>query len=274
MTAVTDGLAHPGPIDNSLGHPRLHLRRIDSTNERARELAIAGAPHGTLITAAEQTAGRGRQGRSWVAPPDSSLLCSFVLRDPPPLLSLIAGVAVCDAIEEHPRAGHTQEAHGKHACVKWPNDVVIEQTNEVTDEVRPTGPNKPPSLAKLAGILIEGRPQEGWAVLGIGLNVAVQIADMPAELRGRAASLKLAPSAIEPTLSSLLDALQRRLTEPSDTVLETWRARDALYGREVSWAQGHGQATGIDGEGHLLVRLDNGATTTLSAGEVHLSSVG
>ena len=71
-----------------LGHPRLHLRRTDSTNERARALALAGAPHGTLVTAAEQTAGRGRQGRRWSAPAGSALLMSMVLREPPALLPL------------------------------------------------------------------------------------------------------------------------------------------------------------------------------------------
>ncbi|HTA37085.1 MAG TPA: hypothetical protein VK761_10245, partial [Solirubrobacteraceae bacterium] len=69
-----------------LGRPRVHLRRTDSTNDRARKLALAGAPHGTLVTAAEQSAGRGRQGRRWSAPPGSALLMSLLLRDPPPLL--------------------------------------------------------------------------------------------------------------------------------------------------------------------------------------------
>ena len=63
-----------------LGHPRLHLRRTDSTSQRARALALAGAPHGTLVTAAEQTAGRGRQGRRWSAPAGRALLMSLVLR--------------------------------------------------------------------------------------------------------------------------------------------------------------------------------------------------
>ena len=86
---------------SGLGRPRLHLRRTDSTNERARELAAAGAPHGTLVTASEQTAGRGRQGRRWSAPAGSALLMSLVLRwppspRPPELLPLAAAVAVCD----------------------------------------------------------------------------------------------------------------------------------------------------------------------------------
>ena len=235
-----------------LGRPRLHLRRTDSTNERARALAIAGAPHGTLVSAAEQTAGRGRQGRSWTAPTGSALLCSLVVRDPPPLLSLIAGVAVCDAV-------------GERARVKWPNDIVVEAPIHAQ-----AGDGSPPPLAKLAGILVEGRPQEDWAVLGIGLNLAVRIEQLPAELRERAASLELPSSAIEPMMDRLIEALERRLAEPTDSVLAAWRARDALLNRDVSWAQGHGRAEGIDSAGHLIVGLADGTTTTLDAGEVHL----
>src|SRR5271165_4527063 len=115
-----------------LGRPRIHLRSTDSTNERARLLAAAGAPHGTLVTASVQTAGRGRQGRRWVAPARSSLLMSLVLRSPPSLLPLIAAVAVCDVA-------------GDDALIKWPNDVVLARAG---------------GLAKLAGILAEGRPQQ------------------------------------------------------------------------------------------------------------------
>ncbi len=234
------------PAIGALGHPRLHFRQTDSTNERARSLAVGGALHGTLVTAEEQTAGRGRQGRSWAAPAGSALLCSLVLRDPPVLLSLLAGVAVCDAV-------------GAHARVKWPNDVVVE-----------------PNLAKLAGILVEGRPQENWTVLGIGINVAVSIEDLPADLHGHAASLALARSAIEPTLVRLIEALERRLAEPTQTVLDAWRARDALRGREIGWSrpngdeQGSGRAAGIDGAGRLVVEQADGARVALDAGEVHL----
>lgn len=267
----------------SLGYPRVHLRRTDSTNERARRLAIAGAPHGTAVTAEEQSAGRGRQGRSWLAPPRSALLCSLVVRDPSPLLSLIAGVAVCDVV-------------GDAARVKWPNDVVIERGGG--DRRAHTGGRTPgreqaeeadrPILAKLAGILVEGRPQEGWAVLGIGLNVAVRVEQLPAELRGSAASLELEHSAIEPTFERLLEALATRLAEPIDTTLDALRVRDALYGRDIAWG-GHGlqsqgehgsnegergRAEGIDVKGALLVRREDGTMTALSAGEVHLESDG
>jgi BirA family biotin operon repressor/biotin-[acetyl-CoA-carboxylase] ligase len=225
-----------------LGRPRLHLRRTGSTNDRARELAIAGAPHGTLVSASEQTAGRGRQGRRWLAPADSALLMSVILRDPPPLLPLIAAVATC-------------EVAGSGAQIKWPNDIVIARSG---------------ALAKLAGILAEGRPQEGWAVLGIGLNVAVRVDRLPAELRESAASLGGSEADIEPTLERLLDALERGLAQSERATLEAWRAHDALYGSAVEWAQGRGVAEGIDGAGRLVVALSEGGHATLDAGEVHL----
>jgi BirA family biotin operon repressor/biotin-[acetyl-CoA-carboxylase] ligase len=257
-----------GGVDPSraLGHPRVHFRQTDSTNERARALAIAGAPHGTLVTAEEQTAGRGRQGRSWLAPPGSALLCSLVLRNPPALLSLLAGVAVCDAVGEYPIAGHAQGAQGKRARVKWPNDVVVERAGTNAH----TGSARAPTLAKLAGILVEGRPQEDWAVLGIGVNVAVSIDELPADLRGRTASLELPRGAIETTLARVIVALGERLAEPTGTVLDAWRARDALFGREVFWAGGEGLARGVDDAGRLVVAVAGGAVTTLDAGEVHL----
>jgi BirA family biotin operon repressor/biotin-[acetyl-CoA-carboxylase] ligase len=229
-----------------LGHPRVHLRRTDSTNDRARELAIAGAPHGTLVTTGEQSAGRGRQGRRWSAPAGRALLMSLLLYSPPPLLPLIAAVAVCDVA-------------GGEARIKWPNDIVF---------VRPRG------LAKLAGILAEGRPQEGWAVLGIGVNVAVAVQDLPPELHDSAATLARGVADIEPALERLIESLQRRLGESPQATLEAWRARDALRGRAVAWSAGHGRAEGIDGAGRLVVALAGGGHATLDAGEVHLRQVG
>jgi len=233
----------------TIGRPRVHLRRTGSTNDRARDLAAAGAPHGTLVTASSQSAGRGRQGRRWSAPANSSLLMSLLLRSPPPLLPLIAAVAVCDIA-------------GDEALVKWPNDIVL----------RRPGPTRP--LAKLAGILAEGRPQAGWAVLGIGLNVAVRLQALPSELRPTAATLGCSPDAIEPTLVRLLTALQRRLGQPPAQTLDAWRSRDALYGREIAWSSGRGRAQGIDGTGRLIVALGDGGRTTLDAGEVHLEEPG
>jgi BirA family transcriptional regulator, biotin operon repressor / biotin---[acetyl-CoA-carboxylase] ligase len=221
----------------TVGTPRLHLRRTGSTNERARALAGMGAPHGTLVTAAEQTAGRGRQGRTWTAPAGRALLCSLIVRDPPRLLPLIAGVAVADVV-------------GPDAQIKWPNDVWVERR-------------------KVAGILVEGRPQEGWAVVGIGLNVAIRPDDFPPELVDTAGTLGLEPSAIEPVLVRLMEALGGWLAAPAEAVLSAVRSRDALLDQPVRWSGGEGRGAGIDGDGRLVVSTSNGRLE-LDAGEVHL----
>jgi BirA family biotin operon repressor/biotin-[acetyl-CoA-carboxylase] ligase len=220
-----------------IGFPRVHHRITDSTNERAKELAVAGAPHGTLVTADEQTAGRGRQGREWTAPPRSAVLMSVVLRELDERLPLTAAVAVCDALPVE-------------ATIKWPNDVWIDGR-------------------KVAGILVEGRPQEGWAVLGIGLNVTT--ASFPAELAGTATSLRLAgiEADTESVLGDLLRSLERWLGASPSRVLEAWRERDALKGEPVRWADGEGVADGIDDWGALVVETSTGVVT-LDAGEVHL----
>ena len=124
---------------------------------------------------------------------------------------------------------------------------------------------------KLAGILVEARPQDGWAVLGIGVNVAVDLADLPPDVRDRAATLGRAPSAVEPALRELLGALADRLAEPPAATLTALRARDALRDRPLRWADGEGTGAGIDDAGALLVRLPDGALRTLEAGEVHLA---
>lgn len=223
-----------------LGAPRVHLRTTSSTSDAARVLAQAGAPHGTLVTAARQTAGRGRQGRTWSAPEGRSLLMSLVLRDPPPLLPLVAAVAFARTC-------------GTAARIKWPNDILIEDR-------------------KVAGILAEGRPQEGWAVLGVGVNVAVRERDLPDELRATAASLGREPRDVEPFLAQALAALRDTLGLSAGRLLDEYRARDALRGRTVRWNAGEGVAAGIDGEGRLVVELAGGGRTALDAGEVHLGS--
>src|SRR3954447_7540896 len=156
------------------------MRATASTNDHARAFAAAGAPHGAMATTTWQTAGRGRQGRTWTAPPGRALAMSLLLRGAlDPLLSLRAGLAVADVA-------------GPGARVKWPNDVLIDGR-------------------KVAGVLVEGRPQEAWAVLGIGLNVAIRPDDFPPELRDTAGTLGREPSDLEPTLNELLRALERWL---------------------------------------------------------------
>lgn len=220
-----------------IGSPRVHHRVTDSTNERAKELALAGAPHGTLVTADEQTAGRGRQGRVWTAPPRTAVLMSVVLRELDELLPLAAALAVADAVHAD-------------ATIKWPNDIWI-------------------GGRKVAGILVEGRPQEGWAVLGIGVNVGTE--RFPEELTESATSLRLVGRAAstEDVLRDVLSSLDAWLGAPPARVLAAWRERDALKGERVRWSGGEGVASGIDDSGALVVETPAGQVT-LDAGEVHL----
>jgi BirA family biotin operon repressor/biotin-[acetyl-CoA-carboxylase] ligase len=230
-----------------IGIPRAHFRVTDSTNERAKELADSGAPHGTLVTADEQTAGRGRQGRTWSASARSSLLLSLIVRgleERHALLPLAAAVAVCEALPD------------LDCRIKWPNDVWVERR-------------------KLSGILLEGRPQEGWAVIGIGLNVNVRLEDLPEELRATATSVAIAAGKereLEDVLRALVRALDRWIAAPQDEVLSAWRKRDALLGEKVSWDGGEGRAAGIDNSGALLVETADGVLE-LNAGEIHLSGL-
>jgi len=226
-----------------LGLPHLHHRLIASTNESAKELAQAGAPHGTLVTADEQTSGHGRQGRPWTAPPGSAVLMSLVLRDFDELLPLAASVAVAEGCE----------AAGVNCAIKWPNDVWIDGR-------------------KVAGILVEGRPQEGWAVLGIGLNVATSVEELPEELREIATSIEIAAGrspSIEGAQETLLGTLEARLGDERGRVLAAWSERDALRGRRIRWQDGEGVAAGVDDSGALVVDTPVGRMA-LDAGEVHL----
>ncbi|HEV2858666.1 MAG TPA: biotin--[acetyl-CoA-carboxylase] ligase [Solirubrobacterales bacterium] len=252
----------------SFGVPHRHFTRTDSTNSRARELAAAGASHGTVVTAAEQTAGRGRRGHTWTAPPNKALLYSAIIRpleERHMMLPLAVPLAVCEAAE--------QLNPNLECKVKWPNDIHVDGR-------------------KLAGVLIEARPQDGWAVIGIGLNLFISIEEFPPELRDTAISLfdpghkgggrgsagpspllsagppPSAPSAAAEVLSQRLDHWTR--VKP-DEVLATWRERDALLGREVEWEAGSGVADGVDDRGYLVVVTSSGDRITVGAGEVHLT---
>jgi BirA family biotin operon repressor/biotin-[acetyl-CoA-carboxylase] ligase len=276
-----------GSPHTPFGKPHRHYRFTDSTNARARELVEAGAPGGTVVTADEQSAGRGRQGRTWAAPPGKALLYSAVLRpldERHLLLPLAVPVAVCAAAEEL--------APGIECQIKWPNDVWLEER-------------------KLAGVLIEAKPQDSWAVIGVGLNLSIASDEFPPDLRWPATSIlaaregggesprqclaKRAPQSDScreaapdftaeggdrhltrrlPTPRQATAVLSRALDQwvdaPRDEILAAWRSRDALRGREVAWDDGAGVAAGIDDSGDLLVAVAGGERVALGAGEVSL----
>jgi BirA family transcriptional regulator, biotin operon repressor / biotin---[acetyl-CoA-carboxylase] ligase len=208
---------------------------------------MAGAPDGTVVTASEQSAGRGRQGRTWSAPRDKALLMSAIVRDltrRDALLPLAVPVAVAEACDQFA---------GTRCGIKWPNDIWVDGR-------------------KLSGILLEGRPQEGWAVIGVGLNVGTIRDEFPEELRDTATSLAIESGSdpgVEPVLDAVLRALELRLAETAETIVAAWRERDVLLGQPVRWNGGEGTATGIGEDGSLLVDTDSGRVA-LDAGEVHL----
>ncbi|MBI4365238.1 MAG: biotin--[acetyl-CoA-carboxylase] ligase, partial [Deltaproteobacteria bacterium] len=169
---------------------------IGSTNDRARELAVAGAAEGAVIVAEGQTGGRGREGHAWFSPPGTGLYCSLVLRPAVPAeriatLTLVAGLAVCEAIDA---------VRQVKAQVKWPNDVWC-------------------AGKKVAGILAEriAMPQGSPAVvLGIGININTRREDFPPELRDLATSLVAAcghPVEPEEVLHGVLRALADRYAQ-------------------------------------------------------------
>jgi BirA family biotin operon repressor/biotin-[acetyl-CoA-carboxylase] ligase len=248
------------------GAPHRHFRLTDSTNARARELVEAGAPHGTVVTAAEQTAGRGRQGRTWTAPPGKALLYSAILRpldERHLLLPLSVPLAVCEAAEAL--------QPGIECAIKWPNDVWLDGR-------------------KLAGVLIEAKPQDGWAVIGVGLNLSITQDEFPPDLRATAVSLfdsaaegrgeprrslhAVAPAGLPPATATATEVLNRHLDRWVDAarsdILPAWRGRDALKGRQISWDGGSGTADGIEDSGDLVVVAAGGDRVVLGAGEVHL----
>jgi BirA family biotin operon repressor/biotin-[acetyl-CoA-carboxylase] ligase len=158
-----------------------------------------------------------------------------------PLAVPVAVAEACDAVA------------GTRCGIKWPNDIWIDGR-------------------KLSGILLEGRPQEGWAVIGVGLNVSTRRREFSEELRATATSLTIESGSdpgVPAVLRALVELLDRRLQDKPAAILSAWRERDVLLGSRIRWNAGEGTAAGIDEDGSLLV--DTGAgIVALDAGEVHL----
>lgn len=247
-----------------------------STNADVLGLAREGAGEGIVVVADTQTAGRGRHGRAWVAPPGSGLLCSLLLRPSASVAALVIPAAAL-AVQD------TAARFGVHTLgIKWPNDVIV-----VDD---PDGPTTGPER-KIAGILAESDwpgaaadgprrpgPNERVAVaLGIGVNVA-RCADLPDEVARRRvalAELTDASVTVEDTLEVLLeifDSWYTRLGADPASVLDAWRRRCVTIGRRVRVDLGardlEGVAVDVDDSARLVVRDDHGADRTIAAGDV------
>ncbi|HYQ45892.1 MAG TPA: biotin--[acetyl-CoA-carboxylase] ligase [Polyangiaceae bacterium] len=238
-----------------LGRPLMYEPVTGSTNDDALSAARAGAPHGSVFVADEQTAGRGRRGNAWLAAPGESLLFSVLLRPKLELsqasaLTLAVGLALRDAIAP-------QVSGATH--IKWPNDLYV-------------------NGQKLAGILLESQLQGDRlqaVVVGIGLNVATR--DFPPEIAPRATSLALLGAGHverEPLLQAILNALALRLDRYQQAgvtgILDELNAADALRGKRVRVDGQEGIGGGLDEQGRLLLRDDVGAVHAIVAGTVEL----
>lgn len=231
------------------GVPRLEVHEaLASTNDRARELAGAGAAAFTLVLAERQTAGRGRRGRPWHSPPGAGLWMSLVLRPPGGgaalrLLPLLVGLAAARAVE--------RTARGVRVGLKWPNDLQV-------------------GGRKVAGVLCESA-HGGAVVAGVGLNVRDTDA-LPPEVRAAATSVEgeagvpvervLLAGALVEEVRRLLDAPVLRLE--GDLAREV-AERDVLRGRRVRLDDGgEAVAAGVAADGALLVDRGRGTEAVVS----------
>lgn len=239
---------------------RLHcFDSVDSTNLLAKRMAAQGAPHGTLLLATHQTAGRGRLGRSFHSPENQGLYVSLLLRPGCPAEALMhltcaAAVAMCDALEA---------ACGVRPGIKWTNDLVW-------------------GSRKLGGILTElgwtGDGRLDYAIVGIGINRSQQVEDFPADIRDMAASVSMmagrpidALSLAEAMVRGLWDMDSRLMTQKAE-MLTQYRKDCITVGKQICLvtpeSTRYGRALDVDGDGGLVVEFSDGHRETVAAGEV------
>ena len=237
-----------------------HFNSIDSTNTEAKRLAEQHVPHGTVVIADSQTAGRGRLNRSFHSPAGTGIYLSVVLRPnltPQQLMPLTcaAAVAVCDAIEK---------TTALRPGIKWTNDLVVKEK-------------------KLGGILTElrlnGNGLVDYAIIGIGINCEQQDGNFPAEIENIATSLLLCTgkhtnrAQLAAAMIDSLSNIAETLNNPS-VFLSQYRADCITVGQEISLLRGdeirHGKALDVDNEGALVVQFADGHLETISSGEVSI----
>jgi len=245
-----------------IGREVVHLKKTDSTNLRAKFLADCGAPHGTLILAEEQTAGRGRMGNTWTSPPGKSLLISLVLR--PKLtvqdaqkITMMAAVAMAQAMES---------CGGITPGIKWPNDILIG--------------NK-----KVCGILTEMSTMQHevcHVVLGVGVNVSIADDEWPPELAEIATSLdthavqKTSRVPLIVAFCNNFEVLYERYLQDYNfaAIMEIYRPYSVTLAREVRIQTPNGTIEGtalyFDDDGMLVVLNRAGGRERVLAGDVHV----
>lgn len=230
-----------------------------STNDDVRSMALAGAPEGRIVVADEQSAGRGRRGNVWIAPARRCLLVSMLLRPAQetalwPRVTHLAALAMCRTFESF-------LPEEKSPRVKWPNDVLV-------------------GNRKVSGILLESAASSkgGFLVLGLGINVNVQEADFPDELKSSASSLLIEAGETIDRTSVLLRFLKEfsdlypSSLEDFDPALDEIHRRSSLNGKKVSLTSSGllitGRVIGFGGSGELRLEKDDGTEMLVSSGEL------
>ena len=223
-----------------------HHPSLDSTNRFLKDLAARGAEEGTTVLADEQSAGRGRWGRTWESAPGKGILVSVLLR--PPLgarisqLTAVMGLAVLKALRPY----------ASQARLKWPNDIWVEEK-------------------KLSGLLLES--SDGAVIAGLGLNVSQVPEDFSAELN--ATSLKLTHGSevdkeilLVDLLLKMEQAYEEWKAEGFEKARREWEENACFMGEWIQASNGvTGKVLGMDAEGALLIRDDNGVRS-LNSGEL------
>lgn len=236
-------------------------KSLESTNKTAKEMAVAGAEHGTVIISDCQTMGRGRYSRDFFSPSGGGLYMSIVLRpealnfENPTSVTAFAAVTVCEAIESISK---------KEPKIKWVNDIFIDGK-------------------KVCGILTEAVTdfESGgldWVVLGIGINISIRTEDFPSDLQSLATSIY--PDEKMPGVRNKLSAeIINRILEfealPSETeIFEKYKKRLMMLGKEITVIQNQMEykatAIDVDSVGHLIVKNENGEIITLTSGEIRI----
>lgn len=232
---------------------------LESTSRTAKQLALDGAGNGCTVIANEQTAGRGRMGRSFFSPPDSGIYMSIILRPKFPvkdgvLITTLASVAVCRAIED---------VMGIDPKIKWVNDLLL-------------------NGKKICGILAEAvtNTENGsldFVILGIGVNLAeVQVPDELKEIVGFLQNEKIDTMTREKLIAEILKQVLRYMEIIGDeSIIEEYKKRSAVLGKNIEIHRQDGEIThafavDIDKRGGLVVRLSDGAIQTLNTGEISI----
>jgi BirA family biotin operon repressor/biotin-[acetyl-CoA-carboxylase] ligase len=255
---LAPSLIRPELGENEIGHRIVHYFRTDSTNDVALHLAAQGAAHGTVVLAEEQTAGRGRLGRSWYSEKSSGIYASIILRPPlqpaaAPVLTLMTGVATQRAVSS------TTELP---VDIRWPNDLLL-------------------NGKKVCGILTEMSAELDRlhaVVLGIGLNVNHR--EMPPALKEIATSLRMEgrkPYSRAQILVATLKELEREyrllLQEGSAAITRAWAAASTYAkGKRIRVRSEAGEypatTMGLEPSGALRVRREDGQEESLVTGEI------